>query len=164
MSAPVLPIPRQAPPAWLLFGSILVGGMLGGTTRYLVGLALPSDPGQIPWGILTVNLVGAFVISLLLAGWTRRGHVAHPWRPFLATGVLGSFTTWSTFMADTYDLLVAGRVLVGVGFVLGATALGILAAAAGWATAQRLVPHIDDEADEAGDADDAGEDDEVART
>lgn len=135
--------PRGVPPAWLLYLAIFTGGLLGGTTRYLVGLALPSDPGSIPWAILMVNLLGAFVISLLLAGWLRRGHVAHPWRPFLATGVLGSFTTWSAFMADTYDLFVAGGTLLALVFVFGSTALGILAAGAGWWTAQRLVPPVE---------------------
>ena len=101
--------PRRAlrraptPPPWLIYLAVFAGGMLGGTTRYLIGLAIPAQPGQIPWGILGVNLVGAFIMGLLLHGWVRRGHVSHPWRPFLATGILGSFTTWSTFMADTYE-------------------------------------------------------------
>ncbi len=144
--SPAIPpgAPRSAPPWWLLYSAIFAGGLLGGTTRYLVELALPSTPGEIPWAILLVNLLGAFVISLLLAGWFRRGHVAHPWRPFLATGLLGSFTTWSTFIADTYDLAAAGRELVAAVFVLGATALGILAAGAGWWTAQRVVPPIEE--------------------
>ena len=144
--SPAIPpgAPRGAPPWWLLYSAIFAGGLLGGTTRYLVELALPSTPGEIPWAILLVNLLGAFVISLLLAGWFRRGHVAHPWRPFLATGLLGSFTTWSTFIADTYDLAAAGRELVAAVFVLGATALGILAAGAGWWTAQRVVPPIEE--------------------
>lgn len=134
------PAHRATPPAWLLYLAVLAGGMLGGTTRYLIGLALPSEPGEIPWGIVLVNVLGAFVISLLLAGWSRRGHVAHPWRPFLATGLLGSFTTWSTFIVDTYEMFVAGRDLLASVFVVGATAAGVLAAGAGWWTAQQVVP------------------------
>ena len=135
-----LPAPRAIPPAWLVYLAVLVGGMLGGSLRYVVGLAIPAQPGQIPSGILGVNLVGAFIMGLLLRGWVRRGHVSHPWRPFLATGILGSFTTWSTFMADTYDLVVDGFELLAVAYVLGATALGVGAAALGWWTAQRVVP------------------------
>jgi CrcB protein len=137
------PAPRATPPAWLLYLAVLAGGMLGGTTRYLIGVALPSEPGEIPWGIVLVNVLGAFVISLLLAGWSRRGHVAHPWRPFLATGLLGSFTTWSTFIVDTYEMLVAGRDLLASVFVVGATAVGILAAGAGWWAAQQVVPPVE---------------------
>ena len=125
---------------WAVYASVLVGGMLGGTTRYLVGLALPPEPGRIPMGILVVNLVGAYVLALLLSGWVRRGHTAHPWRPFLATGVLGSFTTWSSFMADTLALYRDGAPDLALGYLLGATALGIGMAAAGWWTAQRVVP------------------------
>jgi CrcB protein len=120
--------------------------MLGGTLRYLVNLALPTQVGQIPWGTLAVNLAGAFVLALLLSGWVRRGHVAHPWRPFLATGILGSFTTWSALMADTYGLYAEGVPLLATTYLVGSTALGIGAAGVGWWTAQRVVPHVDDEA------------------
>ncbi len=137
------PEPRATPPAWLLYLAVLAGGMLGGTTRYLIGVALPNEPGEIPWAIVLVNLLGAFVISLLLAGWSRRGHVAHPWRPFLATGLLGSFTTWSTFIVDTYEMFVAGRDLLASVFVVATTAVGVLAAGAGWWTAQRVVPPVE---------------------
>ncbi len=125
---------------WAVYAAVLLGGMLGGSLRYLVGLALPTQPGQIPWGILAVNLAGAFIMGLLLHGWVRRGHVAHPWRPFLATGILGSFTTWSAFMADTYALAVDGYGLLATAYVLGATAAGVVSAALGWWTAARLVP------------------------
>jgi CrcB protein len=137
---PLLARATDAPPPWLTYGAILVGGMLGGTTRYLAGLALPPEPGRIPWAILAVNLAGAFLLAALLSGWMRRGHVAHPWRPFLATGVLGSFTTWSTFMADTLDLVRAGAPGLALGYLLGATALGVAVAGLGWSLAARTVP------------------------
>ena len=136
------PVPRSTPPPWLVYLAVLAGGMLGGTTRYLIGLAIPAQVGEIPWAILGINLVGAFILALLLAGWVRRGHVSHPWRPFLATGILGSFTTWSTFMADTYRLFVDGTELLAAAYVVGATALGIGAAGLGWWTAQRVVPPV----------------------
>jgi CrcB protein len=134
---------RPAPPLWLFYGAVLLGGMLGGSTRYLISLAFPAQTGQVPWGILAINLAGAFVLSLLLSGWVRRGHVAHPWRPFLATGVMGSFTTWSTFMADTYALYRDGYPLLASGYLVGATALGAVVAGLGWWIAQRVVPHVD---------------------
>jgi CrcB protein len=135
-------VPRSTPPPWLVYVAVFAGGMLGGTTRYLIGLAIPAQPGEIPWAILGVNLVGAFIMALLLAGWVRRGHVSHPWRPFLATGILGSFTTWSTFMADTYRLFVDGTEMLAAAYVVGASALGICAAGLGWWTAQRVVPPV----------------------
>lgn len=141
-SAAPPPALRPTPPAWLVYTAVFAGGMLGGTSRYVIGLAIPAEPGRIPWAILGINLAGAFVMALLLAGWVRRGHVSHPWRPFLATGILGSFTTWSTFMADTYRLFVDGTEILAATYVLGATALGLGAAALGWWTAQRIVPPV----------------------
>jgi fluoride exporter len=136
--------PRPIPPPGLVYLAVLAGGVLGGSTRYLIGLAIPAQPGQIPWGILGVNLTGAFIMGLLLHGWVRRGHVSHPWRPFLATGILGSFTTWSTFMADTYNLARDGAGLLAGVYVLGATAAGVTAAALGWWAAERVVPEVPD--------------------
>ncbi len=134
------PVPGSTPPPWAIYSAVFAGGMLGGTTRYLVSLAVPAQPGQWPWGIFMVNLLGAFVMGVLLTGWLRRGHVAHSWRPFLATGVLGAFTTWSTFMSDTHSLIVTRGAVFGATYVLSATVLGVGAAAAGWWTAVRLVP------------------------
>jgi CrcB protein len=85
-----------------------------------------------PWGIVAVNLVGALVLGVLLGRWARQGHVAHPWRPFLATGLLGSFTTWSTFMADTLALLRADAPVLAAVHLVGVTALGVAMAALGW--------------------------------
>jgi CrcB protein len=135
-------VARTAPPAGVFYGAVLLGGMLGGTTRYLASLAIPPEPGRLPWAILTINLAGAFVLSLLLSGWVRRGHTAHPWRPFLAIGLLGSFTTWSTFMADVQSLYRDGAPLLATSYLVIATALGVVFAALGWWTAQRLVPHV----------------------
>lgn len=132
--------PRATPPVATIYAAVLAGGMLGGTARYLVGLAIPVQPGSIPWGILLVNLAGALALGALLSGWVRRGHVAHPWRPFLATGILGSFTTWSTFMADTHALFEQGQRVLAATYLFGTTALGVGAAGLGWWAAQRLVP------------------------
>ncbi|HEX6887287.1 MAG TPA: CrcB family protein [Candidatus Nanopelagicales bacterium] len=137
---PILARSSAAPPPWALYAAVLGGGMLGGSTRYVIGLAIPAQPGQLPWAILGINLAGALVLGALLGGWARRGHVTHPWRPFLATGLLGSFTTWSTFMADTLGLARAGRIGLALAYLVGATALGVVAAAAGWGLAQRAVP------------------------
>lgn len=135
--------PRAVPPPWVVYAAVFVGGMLGGSLRYLIGLALPAQPGRIPWGILMINVSGAFVLALLLSGWIRRGHVAHPWRPFLATGILGAFTTWSAFMADTLALVEGGWTGLAMVYLFGATALGVAAAGVGWAVAQRMVPQAD---------------------
>lgn len=112
--------------------------MLGGSLRYLLTLAFPST--GIGWTILGVDLAGAFVLALLLGGWLRRGHTSHPWRPFLATGILGSFTTWSTFMADVGAFGSSDGWLPAAAYAVAGTAAGLGAAAAGWWVACRTVP------------------------
>jgi CrcB protein len=129
---PLMDRPPGGSTAWALYAGVLVGGMLGGTLRHLVAVLVPAAPGTMPWGIVAVNLVGALVLGVLLGRWARQGHVAHPWRPFLATGLLGSFTTWSTFMADTLALLRADAPVLAAAHLVGVTALGVAMAALGW--------------------------------
>ena len=129
---------RQAPGALVTYASVMVGGMLGGAARYAVSLAWPTEPGRIPWGILSVNVLGALVLSSILSRWVvRHGHAGHPWRPFLATGILGAFTTWSTFASDVRLLWVGGDVLLSVIYLVGGTVAGIVAAGLGWGWAVR---------------------------
>ncbi len=124
---------RQVPGVLLTYTSVLVGGMLGGAARYAMTLAWPTESGRTPWAILVINVVGAFVLSSILSRWiVRHGDASHPWRPFLATGFLGAFTTWSTFMSDVRLLWVGGDGLLSVLYLVGATVAGVLAAALGW--------------------------------
>jgi CrcB protein len=108
-----------------------LGGALGALARWGVAQALPSPPTGWPWSTLLVNLTGCLLLGLLLAALFTR-HPDHPWlRPFLGTGVLGGYTTFSTFAVDVVRLADAGAWSVAVGYVLTSVAGGVLAAAAG---------------------------------
>jgi fluoride exporter len=111
-----------------------LGGALGALARWAVGEALPSPAGSWPTATLLVNLTGCLLIGVLLAVLLARAPT-HPWlRPFLATGVLGGYTTYSTFAVDTVHLAEAGAWAAAVGYVLVSVAGGVLAVAAGlWA-------------------------------
>lgn len=80
--------------------AVAVGGALGGTARYLVGEALPTEDDGMPWATLTVNVVGAFVLAVLLVLvldlWPPRRYV----RPLVATGFIGAFTTFSSLAVE----------------------------------------------------------------
>ncbi|WP_211660784.1 fluoride efflux transporter CrcB [Modestobacter muralis] len=108
-----------------------LGGALGSLARWGLGLALPHDPGAWPTATLVVNLTGCLLLGLLaFALFTR--HPRSPWlRPFLGTGVLGGWTTFSTFAVDAVQLADAGRGAAAAGYVLASVAGGVLAAAAG---------------------------------
>jgi CrcB protein len=131
-------VPRltQGPP--LAYLAAAAGGVLGALARWGVGLALPHDTGSWPWATLLVNLTGCLLLGVLIAALFAR-HPDHPWlRPFLGTGVLGGFTTFSAFAVDTVQLADAGAVGAAVGYVAASVLGGVLAAAAGVALGRSL--------------------------
>lgn len=112
-----------------------LGGFLGASLRYLVGQALVrwKGPAALPWGTLTVNVVGCFLIGALMGHLETRDDVSASWRVFLVVGVLGGFTTYSAFGFETLAYLRESRyapALLHIGLHL---ALGLAAVAAGWA-------------------------------
>ncbi|MBJ7453875.1 MAG: fluoride efflux transporter CrcB, partial [Blastococcus sp.] len=113
-----------------------LGGALGALARWGVAEALPHDPDAWPWATLLVNLVGCLVLGFLIGRVFDRSPgppwLRAPWmRPFLATGVLGGFTTYSAFAVETVQLAEAGRVGTAAGYVLASVTGGVLAAALG---------------------------------
>ncbi|HWE91320.1 MAG TPA: fluoride efflux transporter CrcB [Pseudonocardiaceae bacterium] len=118
-----------------LLGVIAVGGSLGALARYGISQWLPTTPGHFPWGTLLINLFGCFCIGVLMVLITEVWS-AHPLlRPFLGVGVLGGFTTFSTYANEVRGLLRPGLVPVAFGY-LGGTVLGAVVAAIGgvWLT------------------------------
>jgi CrcB protein len=108
-----------------------LGGALGALARWGLASALPSSPAGWPWATLLVNLTGCLLIGVLLAVLLAR-FPSSPWmRPLLATGVLGGFTTYSTFAMDAVALVDAGRPGVAVGYVVATVLGGVLAVAGG---------------------------------
>lgn len=113
---------------------VALGGAIGATGRYGIWLLTSrfAPNSHFPWGTATVNVVGSFVLGFLLARWGLRTEPAGPeLRGFLAVGVLGGFTTFSTFSYETIDLLRAGHVSSGVLNVVVQLSLGLLACWAG---------------------------------
>jgi CrcB protein len=116
-----------------------LGGALGALARWAVAAGLPSSPGGWPWSTLLVNLTGCFLLGALFAVLAARFPTAAWPRPFLAVGVLGGFTTYSTFAVDVVGLVEDGAPWVAAGYVLVSVAGGVLAVAAG-AVAARFLP------------------------
>lgn len=80
---------------------VAAGGFAGALSRHAVAVALPGD---FPWGTLAANVAGAFVLGLVVYGAAERGRISAAARRFVATGFLSSFTTYSTFAAETNAL------------------------------------------------------------
>ncbi|SDP65958.1 CrcB protein [Klenkia soli] len=117
---------------------VALGGALGALARWGVSRGLPHVPGAWPWATVTVNVTGCLVIGVLLAVLLAR-YPDHPWlRPFLATGVLGGYTTFSTFAVDAVQLADAGRWPVAVGYVLVSVVGGLAAVVLGLVAGRAL--------------------------
>ncbi|MGH8905901.1 MAG: fluoride efflux transporter FluC [Egibacteraceae bacterium] len=75
---------------------VAAGGALGAGARYLVISRYPTAPGVFPWATLSVNVSGAFLLGMALTLIAKRCPRWQGWQPFLCTGVLGAYTTFST--------------------------------------------------------------------
>lgn len=90
------------------FVAVALGGGIGAWLRYAAeGLIAPRQRSPFPLSTLVVNVAGSFVLGLLV-GASVAGHVAEGWLPFGATGVIGGFTTFSTFTYETLRLVEDG--------------------------------------------------------
>ena len=103
---------------------VALGGALGSVLRYKIdGWVQAGAGGAFPWGILVVNVTGCFVAGLLMTVLLERTSVSDEVRTGLLVGVLGGYTTFSTFSLQSLDLADAG--------LWGYVALNVLASVAG---------------------------------
>jgi fluoride exporter len=112
---------------------VALGGAIGSVLRYGVNLATPRFLGNdFPWATLTVNVVGSFLMGLLVAFLTEKFADQPDLRLFLTTGILGGFTTFSAFSLDVFGLMQRGENSVALVYVLASVALSILAVFGGF--------------------------------
>ncbi|MFJ3879164.1 CrcB family protein [Streptomyces sp. NPDC090077] len=136
-----LHVPAQrTEPQGRVLAAVAAGGAVGASARYGVALLWPAAPGAFPWATFWTNAVGCALIGVLMVLISEGGRSApHPLlRPFAGVGVLGGFTTFSTYAVDFSRLLdegEAGTALAYAGLTVAA-ALGAVWAAA---SAARLV-------------------------
>ena len=87
--------------------AICVGASVGALSRW--GLSLWLTPGgTIPWGTLAANLIGGYLVGLVLA-WAHHVHLDPFWRVLIVTGFLGALTTFSSFSAEVVEMMLADR-------------------------------------------------------
>ncbi|MCW0214807.1 MAG: fluoride efflux transporter CrcB [Pseudonocardia sp.] len=128
------PLAGQGP----AIAAVSVGGVLGALARWAVGLTLPAAPGTFPLGTFGINVLGGFLIGALLVTLTEL-RTPHPLlRPFLATGILGGFTTFSTYSVDAQHLIAAGHVGTAFGYLAGTLAAAVAATWAGIGLARAI--------------------------
>ena len=102
------------------------GSFIGGIFRYLLSIFVQTKTtGHFPFGTLAVNLIGCFLIGIVF-GIFDKGQISNDWKLFLATGVLGGFTTFSAFSNETFLLFREGAVTHALLYVMASVLLGLL--------------------------------------
>ncbi|MBS0054183.1 fluoride efflux transporter CrcB [Yersinia sp. Marseille-Q3913] len=111
--------------------AVFIGGGVGSVARWLVSMKLNNLSPNIPLGTLVVNLIGAFIIGLALALFTRLTDIDPIWKLLITTGFCGGLTTFSTFSVEVVYLIQDGRLAWAAGSILlnlaGSLAMTMLA-------------------------------------
>jgi len=110
---------------------IAVGGMLGASARYALGRLMPVHAGRFPWATFSANLAGSFALGfagVLIRHWYPTGRRT---RAFVATGVIGAFTTMSSLQVETALLVADDKALTGVLYAVSTLVCGLALAAFG---------------------------------
>ena len=119
---------------------VVIGGGIGSALRHGSALVAARWFGTgLPYGTLFVNIFGSFVMGLITEYWALKSGLPQPVRLFLTTGIIGGFTTFSTFSLDTAVLWERGQSLATLAYVLGSVVVSISALFAGLAVVRTLV-------------------------
>lgn len=121
---------------WLM---IAVGGALGSVARYAaVAYITPLLNYRFPLGTFIVNLAGSLLIGLAYVLLVEKNILAAEWRLFFITGILGGFTTFSTFSLEMLQMWQEGHIAQSIFYATSSVVLGLLCAYAGMLLAQKL--------------------------
>jgi CrcB protein len=106
---------------------VLAGAGLGGLARYVAGTWIMAKyGGRFPLGTFVINITGAFLIGVLMTLLTQRFHPHPNWRLFLVVGILGGYTTFSSFEYETFQAVRDGERWLGLVYLTGSVVLGYL--------------------------------------
>lgn len=119
---------------------VAAGGALGSVLRYLIGIwTLRSFGPSFPWGTLTVNITGSFLIGVFAEVIARKFGASAEMRVFLITGILGGYTTFSAFSLDAITLVERGEPVTALIYIASSVLLSALAVFAGLALMRAIV-------------------------
>lgn len=122
-------------------GVVAIGGALGTTARAALEAAAPAAAGAVPWTTFAINVAGSFALGVLLDVLARGGPDEgrrRIIRLLCGTGLLGGFTTYSTFIGETERLLSGGATLLALGYAVASVLIGVGAAVVGILMTRRL--------------------------
>ncbi len=121
---------------------VTLGGGIGAVSRYIFGsLVARFYSGTFPAGTFLINVTGSFLIGVLMTLLLNRSALDPNWRLFLVTGILGGYTTFSSFEWEALTTLQTGAAAVSLLYIGSSVVLGLAAAWLGFMIANRLWPH-----------------------
>jgi CrcB protein len=123
---------------WRNYLAVGSGGMVGAVARYELGKLFVIPVGGFPFGTLVINLSGSFVLGFFLTLIASRIKVADELRLFFATGIIGAYTTFSTFTSEVLTLWRGGFIWLGLLYSLVSLLGGLLFVWLGYALARRF--------------------------
>jgi CrcB protein len=123
------------------FALIFIGAGIGGVLRFVIGSLVYAHYGRnFPYGTLVVNLTGCLIIGFAYVLITRKAEDVGPWLVgFVIVGILGGYTTFSSFSLETLDLIQKGRLLYATYNVCLSVGCGIFATFIGFKLAELIV-------------------------
>jgi len=102
---------------WAVLGVVALGGAAGAVGRYGLSVGMPHRPGTFPWATFVTNVTGCLLIGVLMVLITEVWAAHRLLRPFLGTGVLGGYTTFSTYVVDVQRAAGAGAPWVALAYL-----------------------------------------------
>lgn len=110
---------------------VFLGGGIGSSLRYLIHKGLTPYSGSIPYGTFFANIFGALFIGVILGFSAKENMLSQNQTLFLATGICGGFTTFSTFAYENHQLLKSGDFMSFILYTIASFSIGIAAVALG---------------------------------
>ena len=125
-----------------MLGVISAGGIVGAEARYALALAYPHRPDAFPWATFVANVTGCLLIGVLMVLITEVWSAHRLLRPFLGVGVLGGYTTFSTYVVESQQLVTAGAAGTALLYLAGTLLAALAAVYAGiWITRLATARH-----------------------
>jgi CrcB protein len=128
---------------WDILLVIAAGGSLGSLARWALTTTFPYEQGGFAWATAVENVTGAFVLGVLMVFILDVWPTTRYARPFLGVGVLGGYTTFSTYMLDTRVMLAEGHVPAALAYLFGTLVTGLLAVWLGVLSARTVVAAVE---------------------
>ncbi|WP_259783206.1 fluoride efflux transporter CrcB [Aestuariispira ectoiniformans] len=120
--------------------AIAAGGAVGAVARHFAAHFVASLAGHgFPWGILAVNILGSLIMGILVESLALMWSPSVELRAFMVVGILGSFTTFSTFALDTVTLMSRGQTIIAAAYIGVSVVVAVMALMAGMASVRFLV-------------------------